>query len=83
MPVVEHLAQFPVNLRTRRRQVGLTQAELATRSGLNQRYISALENGRWPRTREHVRRLARGLRVRVSDLLVRPPAPTGVNDHAR
>ncbi len=53
-------------LRHYRRQAGLSQAELAERTGLNRTYLSALEQGKGT---EQVRRLLRVLKqlgVRVT-----------------
>ena len=53
-------------LRHYRQQAGLSQAELAERTGLNRTYLSALEQGKGT---EHVRRLLRVLKrlgVRVT-----------------
>jgi transcriptional regulator with XRE-family HTH domain len=36
---------FAANLRTRRRELGVTQVQLAEKSGLTQAYISVLERG--------------------------------------
>ena len=76
--MADHPEHLPDRLHRLRRQRGLTQAELAARARLNQRYISALENGLWARRREHVRRLARALGVRVDRLL----GGTGVDSAA-
>lgn len=66
---MEPLDQFAANLRRLRKDAGLTQEELSTRSGLHFTEISRLEN-----TRRDVRlltivQLARGLEIRAADLL--------------
>lgn len=63
---MSHLAR---NLRLIRVSRGLNQAALATRSGLGQPYISALERGLRPSRTEHVERLASALGVDVDALL--------------
>ncbi|MCA1832181.1 MAG: helix-turn-helix domain-containing protein [Actinomycetota bacterium] len=52
-------ASLGAAIRHYREQVGLSQNELADRSGLNRTYLSALENGR---ETEHVKRLLRVLK---------------------
>lgn len=47
-------------IRHYRREAGLTQAELASRAGLNRTYLSALEQGQ---ETEQLRRLLRVLRL--------------------
>lgn len=55
----------------RRQELGLTQEELALRSDLHQRWISNVENGHRNPSYPSMRRLAAGLGVRLSDLIVR------------
>ena len=58
-------------IRTRRRLLGLTQAELANRVGISQAYISNLERGRTQLPKVHIRReLAQALRMSHIDLLI-------------
>lgn len=66
---MEAREQFGRNLRGARREAGLSQEQLAERSGLHMTEISRLERGvRDPRLATVVR-LARGLGVRAADLL--------------
>jgi transcriptional regulator with XRE-family HTH domain len=57
--------------RERRRELGLTQEELANEHGLHQRWISNVECGRHNLTLESLRRLAAALGLRPSELLAR------------
>lgn len=55
-------------LREQREKVMLSQAELAQRAGLSIKAISKIENGNgtpWPQT---IRKLAKGLGCKLSDL---------------
>lgn len=52
-------ASFGAAIRHYRKEAGLSQAELAARSGLNRTYLSALEKGK---ETEQLRRLLRVLR---------------------
>ncbi|AVH24593.1 helix-turn-helix domain-containing protein [Nocardia cyriacigeorgica] len=62
-------------LRSIRKRRGLTQTELAERSGVSVALIRALEQGTQERTRtETARRLATALRVETSALIVTPDA---------
>lgn len=56
-------------VRTLREAAGLTQAELAERSGVSQTWISRLERGQENPTLATLRRLAAAFGVRVTDLL--------------
>jgi transcriptional regulator with XRE-family HTH domain len=61
---------FGATLRDRRRAAGLTQRELADRSGLDFSYISKLENGRLPPpAADTVVTICRILRVPPEELL--------------
>lgn len=62
--------RFGERLRKLRRQAGLTQDELANRSGLDPRLISLYENTRWPNpTLDTLLCLAYGLGVKPDRLL--------------
>jgi transcriptional regulator with XRE-family HTH domain len=67
---------------TRRRELGLTQAELARRVGVVPAYLSQIENGhrKWPK--KYIAQLATSLRVTESELetaasLINFPQPQG------
>lgn len=57
-------------LRERREAIGLSQEELADRAGLHRTYISLIERGERRPTVDVLDRLARGLAMRASALLV-------------
>lgn len=67
----ERLA-FAANLQRARQAAGLTQAELADKSGVSQPHISALESGTWEPRLATIMQLARALGVEPGALL--PPA---------
>jgi XRE family transcriptional regulator, fatty acid utilization regulator len=57
------------NARRIRRARELTQVEVASRIGISQSYLSALERGERPVPASRVQELARALRVPLSALL--------------
>ena len=63
------IASFAKILRTRRRQAGLTQEELAFRAGLSMRYVSLLESTRHQPSLGTMKALADALGVRLSELV--------------
>lgn len=65
---------FGQEVRRRRRQLGLSQARLAERTGLHRTYISDMERGGRNITLNVVYRVADGLGVQVADLF---PGPRG------
>lgn len=62
-------AQFGAALRERRRELGLTQMELARKSGLSRSYISEVECGKESISLERAERLAQALECHLADLL--------------
>lgn len=66
-----HQASLASAVRERRRELGVTQEELALRSGLHQRWISNVETGRRNPSYANLRRLAASLDLRASELLAR------------
>ncbi len=56
------------NIRTCRIKVGITQEELALKSGLSQGYINQLENGKRNYTQKSLELIASALSVTVIDL---------------
>lgn len=58
-------------LREERQARGLTQQELADRSGLTKSYVSDVERGERNVTFENLLRLVRGTGVRLSSLLAK------------
>jgi transcriptional regulator with XRE-family HTH domain len=74
-PPLRHLARIRFNL-------GLSQAELGTRAGFSQQYVSMLERGLIPSDPNHVLRLAAVLGVDAEALTAESlticTSPTGV-----
>lgn len=68
---------FAARLRQLREEAGISQYELARRSGLTNQSISLLEKGDREPTWDTVRKLARGLGVSVAafDVEDEPPPP--------
>jgi DNA-binding XRE family transcriptional regulator len=58
-------------VRARRQELGLTQEQLANDSGLHQRWISNIENGKRNPSYASLRRLAAGLGLSASELVAR------------
>ena len=63
------------NLRRLRQAAGLSQEELAHRAEIDRTYISSLERSVYSASIEVVDRLAKGLGVEASDLLLPPKPP--------
>lgn len=61
--------RFGQALRERRKQQGLTQAELSIRASVSRSYISEVECGRENVSLEWAERLAHALDCRLSDLI--------------
>jgi transcriptional regulator with XRE-family HTH domain len=58
-------------VKARRGELGLTQEALANDSGLHQRWISNVENGKRNPSYASLRRLAAGLSLSTSELIAR------------
>jgi len=58
-------------VKTRRKELALTQEELSLRSQLHQRWISNIETGKRNPSYESIRRLAAGLDLTASELIAR------------
>jgi transcriptional regulator with XRE-family HTH domain len=65
----EFFREIGHRLRTRREALGWTQAELARRCDLHRAYTGFVERGERNVSLINLRRLARVLRVKLSDLL--------------
>jgi len=65
----EFFREIGHRLRTRREVWGWTQADLAQRCGLHKAYIGFVERGERNVSLINLRRIAKVLRVRMSDLL--------------
>ncbi len=59
--------KFGLRLKTLRKEKGLSQEELAERSGLNRPYISGIEKGKRNVSIETVEKLSQALYVPVRD----------------
>jgi len=60
-----------------RRKAGLTQSELAGKTGTSERHIRRLESGRYHVSGRLLQRLAQVLNCQVSDLMA-PEGTTGI-----
>lgn len=56
-------------VRERRKELNLTQTELAEKTGLTQTYLSMLENGKFEPTAQTIIRLAAVLTISTDELL--------------
>lgn len=65
---------FGANVRFYREAAGISQAEVATRMGVDRAYVSLIERGEQNATLLTVHETAQALRVRPADLLAEPPA---------
>ena len=62
--------RFGRAIRRRRRELDLSQEELAEKSGLHRNYISGIENGERNPSLKNIAKLVAGLEISVSDLFV-------------
>ena len=60
--------RFGVSIRKRRRELGLSQEELADRASLHRTYIGDIERGARNVALENVEKLAEALEISISDL---------------
>jgi transcriptional regulator with XRE-family HTH domain len=60
---------FAVEVRTLRNALGLSQEELAARSGLHRNYVGMIERGERNPTLTAIEAIARGLKARPSELV--------------
>ncbi|EKB50822.1 helix-turn-helix domain-containing protein [Cecembia lonarensis] len=61
--------KFGIRLRTLRKEKGLSQEELALKSGLNRPYISAIEKGKRNVSLEVMEKLAGAFGIQIGQLL--------------
>lgn len=61
--------RFAVKLRRIRERKGMTQEALAAKSGVSRAYLSRLEMGRHDPPLSRLRKIAKALRVKVSELV--------------
>jgi DNA-binding XRE family transcriptional regulator len=62
-------ARFGAAVRQRRREAGMTQAQLAITTGLSRSYLSEVERGREGISLERAARLAKALNLELAELL--------------
>ncbi len=62
--------RFGRAIRRRRRELDLSQEELAEKSGLHRNYISGIENGERNPSLKNIAKLVAALEISVSDLFV-------------
>ncbi len=67
----ELVVAFGLKLRQQRKKAGITQNELAEKTGVTRVYVGLIERGETSITLEKVYRLAEALKCDVSDLLPR------------
>jgi transcriptional regulator with XRE-family HTH domain len=68
-PAFQHA--LGIAAKTRREELGLTQEAVSLRADLHQRWVSNVENGKRNPSYGSLRRLAAGLDLSASELLVR------------
>lgn len=61
--------KFGNKLRALRKQTGMSQEELGFRTGLDRTYISGIERGERNPTLKNVNKIAKALKVSLSDLV--------------
>lgn len=66
---------FGANIKKLRKQLGLTQGQLAERSGLSERYVSEVERGVANPRLMSLKELAAGLGVAIPDLFIFDDSP--------
>ena len=58
-----------MRLRTRREELGISQADLAKRAGISREYLGRLERAQQDPTLGMLEKLAKALKVKVTELL--------------
>lgn len=71
----QHRKEFGASLRAARVNAGLTQSDLAEVTGVEQKYISRIENGAVNMTLDTMAVLAKALGLDVKVFLAQPPQP--------
>ncbi|MBD2038594.1 helix-turn-helix transcriptional regulator [Phormidium sp. FACHB-592] len=74
--------RFGKAIRRRRRELDLSQEELAERAELHRTYVSDIERGDRNPSLENIEKLAKALTIKVSDLFVRYGVEDASNDQA-
>jgi transcriptional regulator with XRE-family HTH domain len=68
-----HRVAFGRRVRELRTELGLSQEDLAERAGLHRNYVGGIERGERNVGLDNIHKLARALRVEVTDLFGRAP----------
>ncbi|HDH11379.1 MAG TPA: XRE family transcriptional regulator [Nitrospirae bacterium] len=68
------------NLRKTRMKLGLTQEEVALRSGLSQGYINQLESGKRMFTQKSLEQIAEALGISIADFFQKKKKLTGIRE---
>jgi len=63
------LIKFGQEVRNKRMELGLSQEELASRAGVHRTYIGMIERAEKNITLENIEKIAKALKVPISDLL--------------
>jgi transcriptional regulator with XRE-family HTH domain len=63
--------RFGKAIRQRRRELDLSQEELAENAGLHRTYISSIERGQRNPSLENIEKIAKALCISISDLFIR------------
>ena len=64
-------ARFGTGIRKRRHELGISQEELAKRSGLHRTYIGDIEGGARNLSLENIENFAKTLEISISDLFAK------------
>lgn len=67
------------NIRKMRLKTGLTQEEIALRSGLSQGYINQLESGKRMFTQKSLEQIAEALNISITDFFQENEKPAGIH----
>ncbi len=68
------------NLKKIRANMGLTQEEVALRSGLSQGYINQLESGKRMFTQKSLEQIAEALKISITDFFQKEETPAGFRE---
>lgn len=63
------LLQFGRKIREERNKLGISQEELAERAGVHRTYIGMLERGEKNITLKNIKKIAKALKIKISNLL--------------
>ena len=63
------LLKFGKRIREERNKLGISQEELAERAGVHRTYIGMLERGEKNITLKNIKKIAKALKIKISNLL--------------